>query len=76
MSHYTYYNLSFQGRDESAVVSRIVSLIAEGFVFTYLGLTALYYWTHSVSISLIIAELIIVSGSRIILIFGFSYLFE
>jgi len=76
MSHYTYYNLSFQARDESGIIAKMFSLIAEAFVFIYLGLTALYYWTHSLSISFIIAELVIVSGSRAILIFGFSYIFE
>ena len=76
MSHYTYYNLSFQARDQSAVVSRLFSLIAEAFVFIYLGLSALYYMTHSVSIGFIIGEVIIVSGSRVILILLFSWLIE
>ena len=40
MSHYAFYNLSFQAREESSIVSKILSNIAEGFVFTYLGLTS------------------------------------
>jgi len=76
MSHYTYYNLSFQGRDLSAVTSKLLSLIAEAFVFIYLGLSALYYLTHSVSISFIIGEIIIGSGCRVILILSFSWFIE
>ena len=39
ISNYAFYNLSFQAREESSVVSRMISNIAEAFVFTYLGLT-------------------------------------
>ena len=43
-SHYTFYNLSFQVREESATLSRVLSSIAEAFVFIYLGLTSLHYF--------------------------------
>ena len=43
MSHYAFYNLSFQAKEESSVVSRMLSNIAEGFVFVYLGLTLIFH---------------------------------
>lgn len=76
MSNYTFYNLSFQAREESAVVSRIMSNIAEAFVFTYLGLTMIYYMTHSLSLSFIFWELIFVVLGRIIGIFGLAYIIK
>ena len=43
MSHYAFYNLSFQAKEESSVVSRMLSNIAEVFVFAYLGLTLIFH---------------------------------
>ena len=74
MSNYAFYNISFQAREESTVVSRIMSNIAEAFVFTYLGLTLLYYLTHSLSISFILIELFIVVLGRVVAIFGLTWL--
>jgi sodium/hydrogen exchanger 8 len=76
MSHYAFYNLSFQAREESSVVTRIMSNIAEAFVFTYLGLTVIYYMTHSFSLSFIIWELLFVLLGRVTAIYGLSYLME
>ena len=42
-SHYSFYNLSFQAREESSILSRVLSAIAEAFVFVYLGLTAVEF---------------------------------
>jgi NhaP-type Na+/H+ or K+/H+ antiporter len=69
MSHYSFYNLSFQAREESAIVSKIMSNIAEGFVFTYLGLTVIYYISHSFSLTFFIYELIFVLLGRTISIY-------
>jgi NhaP-type Na+/H+ or K+/H+ antiporter len=76
MSHYTFYNLSFQAREESAIVSKIMSNIAEAFVFTYLGLTVIHYTTNSFSFSFIFCELIFVILGRVIAIFGISYMMK
>lgn len=73
MSHYTFYNLSFQAREESSIVSKMMSNIAEAFVFTYLGLTVIFYMTHALSLSFIFWEVIIVIIGRIIGIFGLSF---
>lgn len=74
MSHYTFYNLSFQAREESSIVSRIMSNIAEAFVFTYLGLTVIYYMSNAFSLSFICWELLFVVLGRVVAIFGLSYL--
>ncbi|MCQ2816994.1 MAG: cation:proton antiporter, partial [archaeon] len=76
MSNYAFYNLSFQAREESSVVSRMLSNFAEAFVFTYLGLTLIYYMTHSLSISFILIELVIVIFGRIVAIFGLSFVMQ
>jgi len=74
MSNYAFYNLSFQAREESSVVSRMLSNIAEAFVFTYLGLTLVSSIQQSFCLSFIIIELIVVVCGRIFAIFGLSWL--
>ena len=76
MSNYAFYNLSFQAREESSVVSRMISNIAEAFVFTYLGLTLIGYIQQSLCLSFIIIELFVVVCGRIFAIFGLSYIFK
>jgi sodium/hydrogen exchanger-like protein 6/7 len=74
MSHYAFYNLSFQAREESSVVTRIMSNIAEAFVFTYLGLTVIYYLTNAFSFSFILWETIFVFLGRVVSIYGIGFL--
>ena len=74
MSNYAFYNLSFQAREESSVVSRMLSNIAEAFVFTYLGLTLISSIQKSFCLSFIIIEFFVVICGRIFAIFGLSYL--
>jgi NhaP-type Na+/H+ or K+/H+ antiporter len=76
MSHYTFYNLSFQAREESSVVSRIMSNIAEAFVFTYLGLTVIYNASMAFSLSFFCWELIFVIIGRVSAIYGISYVID
>lgn len=76
MSHYTFYNLSFQAREESSVVSRMMANIAEAFVFTYLGLTMIKSMTSVLSISFLLWELIFVVFGRIVGIFGLAFLMK
>lgn len=64
MSHYTFYNLSFQAREESSIVSKIMSNIAEAFVFTYLGLTFISMSDTSFSLNFLLAEFLIVISAR------------
>ena len=74
MSNYAFYNLSFQAREESSVVSRMLSNIAEAFVFTYLGLTLISSIQQSFCLSFIVIEFFVVICGRIFAIFGLSWL--
>lgn len=76
MSNYTQYNLSFQARDDSSVVSRILAHITEAFVFAYLGLTAFYYIQNSFSLSFVMIEIVIVTLGRFSAIIGVSFLLK
>jgi NhaP-type Na+/H+ or K+/H+ antiporter len=73
MSQYTFYNLSFQAREESSVVTKIMSNIAEAFIFVYLGLTSITVTANSLSISFISLVLVFVLFGRFIAIYGLSF---
>lgn len=64
MSHYSFYNLSFQAREESSIVSKIMANIAEAFVFTYLGLTFVSMSHSSFSLNFLVLQFIIVIFAR------------
>ena len=74
MSHYAFYNLSFQAREESSIVSKILSNIAEGFVFTYLGLTSISISHDSFSFIFIILVFFYVLIGRFIAVYGISFI--
>ena len=74
MSNYAFYNLSFQAREESSVVSRMISNVAEAFVFTYLGLTLISSIQNNFCISFLVIEFFVVIFGRIFAIFGLSWL--
>lgn len=76
MSHYAFYNISFQAREESSVSSKIMSSIAEAFIYTYLGLTFISIYKHEYSISFIVSELFIVIAGRYISIYSLSSLLK
>ena len=76
ISNYAFYNLSFQAREESSVVSRMLSNIAEAFVFTYLGLTLIASIQNNFCLSFLIIEFFVVICGRIFAIFGLSFLIE
>ena len=73
MSHYAFYNLSFQAREESSIISKILSNIAEGFAFTYLGLTSISISHDSFSFIFIILVFIFVSIGRFLAVYGISF---
>lgn len=52
MAHYTWYNLSPQGRQGTSLVFETISRAMEGFIFAYLGLTFFAYQEFMWSISL------------------------
>jgi sodium/hydrogen exchanger-like protein 6/7 len=76
MSHYSFYNLSFQAREESSIVSKIMSNIAEAFVFTYLGLTSVSISASSINLNFIVCMLIFVTFGRYFSIYGLSFVLE
>ena len=73
ISNYAFYNLSFQAREESSVVSRMLSNIAEAFVFTYLGLTLIASIQKYFCLSFLIIEFFVVILGRGFAIFGLSW---
>ena len=73
MSNYAFYNLSFQAREESSIVSKILSNIAEGFVFTYLGLTSISIAYNSFCLSFVILVFIFVLIGRFLAVYGISF---
>ena len=75
-SHYSFYNLSFQAREESSILSRVLSALAEAFVFIYLGLTAVHYFQVAFSWSFMIFELIVVVCGRFVSVYGICILMD
>jgi sodium/hydrogen exchanger-like protein 6/7 len=76
MSHYSFYNISFQAREESSVVARIMSSISEAFIFTYLGLTFIPMMNSSFSITFISIEFVIVIFARYTSVYLISFLLK
>ena len=76
MSHYTFYNLNYQTREESALISVSLSLLAEALIYSSLGMTIIYYTVNLLSIKFIITELILIIICRIFTIFGQIYILE
>ena len=70
MSHYTFYNLKYQTREESALISYSLNVLAEGLVFSSLGMTIVYYTLHMMSVRFIISQLLLVVICRIFTIYG------
>ena len=75
-SHYSFYNLSFQAREESSILSRVLSALAEAFVFVYLGLTAVNYFQVAFSWSFMIFELFVVVCGRFVSVYGICILMD
>jgi NhaP-type Na+/H+ or K+/H+ antiporter len=76
MSHYAFYNISFQAREESSVAAKIMSSIAEAFIYTYLGLTFISIYKHEYSMGFIISELFIIIIGRYVSIYSLSTLLK
>ena len=70
MAHYCWFSLSPQGQTNSNVVFQFLGFIAEGFVFSYLGLTFFSYRYMPFSGALICWELGIVIVGRAISTLG------
>ena len=70
MSHYTFYNLKYQTREESALISYSLNIIAEGLVYSSLGMIVVYYTLHMMSVRFIIIQLLLIIFCRIFTIYG------
>jgi NhaP-type Na+/H+ or K+/H+ antiporter len=64
MAHYTWYNLSPQGKQSSFIVFQFLGYLIEAFVFSYLGLTFFSYFDEVWSLDLILVELVIIVVGR------------
>ena len=75
MSHYVFYNLKYQTREESALISLSLNIIAEGLIYSSMGMTIVYYTTHSFSGKFIIKYLFLIIFCIILSIYLQIYLF-
>jgi NhaP-type Na+/H+ or K+/H+ antiporter len=71
MAHYTWYNLSPQGKQSSFIVFQFLGYILEAFIFSYLGLTFFSYKTLAWSYDLFLVELGVIIVARMIGTIGF-----
>lgn len=85
MAHYTWYNMSPQGKTITSVSVSTYGAAAESFVFVYIGLCVFTYTTDSTvgdmddhiwSTSFILWMVLIVIFGRLITVFMSHYLFE
>ena len=65
LSNYAFYNLSFQAREESCTVAKIISNMAEAFVFTYLGLSFVTMAQTSYAVTFVVVEFITITFARV-----------
>ena len=70
MAHYTWYNLSPQGKTASFFSSQFLGYAMEAFVFSYLGLTFFSYSTYEWSPKFFMIELVIIMVGRGLGTFG------
>jgi len=76
MAHYAWFNLSPQGKHVTHVAFQTFGYAAEAFVFSFIGLSVMYYSTYPYSWKLILAEFFIVIIGRFSAIVMSYYMFE
>jgi NhaP-type Na+/H+ or K+/H+ antiporter len=64
MAHYTWYNLSPQGKHVTSVAFQTLGYGCEAFVFSYVGLSIMYYKSYPFSWQFILGEFFIVFIGR------------
>lgn len=64
MAHYTWYNLSPQGKQSSYIVFQFLGYCTEAFVFAYLGLTFFSYSTFKWSPHFFLVEICVIMIGR------------
>lgn len=76
MAHYAWFNLSPQGKHVTHVAFQTLGYAAEAFVFSFIGLSVMYYSTYPYSWKLIVGEFFIVVIGRFSAIVASYYMFE
>ena len=74
--HYTWYNLSPQGKHVTSVTFQTLGFAAEAFVFSFIGLSVMYYSDYPYSWQFIVAEFFIVVVGRYLAISLSYYMFS
>lgn len=64
LSNYAFYNLSFPAREESCIVAKLLSSMAEAFVFTYLGLSFFTMAQSNYSLAFVLVEFFAITFAR------------
>lgn len=72
MSHYTFFNLSFQTREESSLISKTIGYIAEGVIYTFIGLAFIQSIYHSFSLSFVVVGFSSIILSRFIVVIALT----
>ena len=76
MAHYTFYNLSPQGKHVTSISFATFGYAAEAFVFSFVGLSLMFYTSYPFCWKLILAEFFIVIVGRYSAIALSYYMFE
>ena len=76
MAHYSWYNLSPQGKHVTSITFQTFGYGAEAFVFSFIGLSLMFYIDYPYSWQLIIAGFFIVIIGRFAGIAASYYMFE
>lgn len=74
-AHYSWYNLSPQGKHVSSVSFQTFGFAAEAFVFSYIGLSVMFYYDYPYSWKFILAGFFIVVVGRYTSIVASYYMF-
>lgn len=69
LSHYTFYNLSYQSREESYSILSVLDILANGFTFAFLGLTAFSFLLKVFSIRFLLINIFLIFLNRFLTIF-------
>lgn len=74
-AHYTWYNLSPQGKHVSSIIFQTFGFAAEAFVFSFIGLSFFFYIDYPFSWKFIVAGFFIVVIGRYVSIVTSYYMF-
>jgi len=74
MAHYVFYNISSTGKLATGVIFETISYLSEGFIYSYIGFTAVYViYNDKISWTFIICETFLMIFGRLFTIMFLSY---